>query len=542
MNAFFEHHQDSIRFRYRCFDRILLHGCIQSFVDGARAQGFFWTYRHIYPVSRDLLRGIATQYHHWVQNRSHQWKVEIVDEVREDRRDTFVKPYFQRAQPDQVVVILKAREPAGIMTAIGDKKKNKWHLEIKRRWVDQYNFYLQNARWGPMFVRGCPYFPFSVRICLNQHYWLAQRLQEAGIGFTQTQNAFRRCQDPDVLQQLADSLSGHDLITCGNKWVSRLVPFFTAQERRQGGCWHRLFFAQVEYCDNLIFYRRAALDRLGERLLDTNRDIGKPNKLTVIFGRRINRRYHGKLQTEIEDLHLGNPVMRSYYKNGFAKHYVRDHDVLRFETASNDVKTDYGINKAVENLAPLREKLQGITERYQNVQQDILETFLDRGELRKLAEPTLRSNGKRIPGLKIDHPRQLALMHSLVRFSHVAAADTFTTTEVHIEAAEALGVVPEKYSLSTVRYELSKLRAKGLVEKIPHSRRYRLLSNGYRICLLFLKLFDKIYAPLTAGLLHPYSGDRLLLPERLSQLDRLYQAVKSAVDNLVIAVGLKVAA
>jgi hypothetical protein len=26
MNAFFEHHQDSIRFGYRCFDRILLNG------------------------------------------------------------------------------------------------------------------------------------------------------------------------------------------------------------------------------------------------------------------------------------------------------------------------------------------------------------------------------------------------------------------------------------------------------------------------------------------------------------------------------------
>jgi hypothetical protein len=152
MNAFFEHHQHNIRFRYRGFDRILLHGCIQSFRDGARAQGFFWSYRHIYPVTRDLLRGIATQYHNWVQNRSQKWKVEIVDEVKEDRRDTFVKPYFQRAQPDQVVVILKAREPAGIMTAIGDKKKNKWHLEIKRRWVEQYNFYVQDADWGPMFV------------------------------------------------------------------------------------------------------------------------------------------------------------------------------------------------------------------------------------------------------------------------------------------------------------------------------------------------------------------------------------------------------
>ena len=53
------------------------------------------------------------------------------------------------------------------------------------------------------------------------------------------------------------------------------------------------------------------------------------------------------------------------------------------------------------------------------------------------------------------------------------------------------------------RRVLSKLRAKGLVEKLPHSRRYRLLPEGYSICLIFLKLFERIYAPLTAGLLSP---------------------------------------
>jgi len=221
---------------------------------------------------------------------------------------------------------------------------------------------------------------------------------------------------------------------------------------------------------------------------------------------------------------------------------VRDHDVLRFETASNDVKGDYGINKAVENLVPLREKLQGITERYQNVQQDILETFLDRGELRKLAEPTLRPNGKRIPGLKLDHARQLAVMSSLVRFSHVAAGDTFTTAELQAAAAEALGITTEQCPLGALRYELWKLRAKGLVEKLPHSRRYRRMPNGYRICLLFLKLFDKIYAPLTAGLLHPYPGDRSMTDDRLHQLDKLYRSVTAALDELVAAVGLKLAA
>jgi hypothetical protein len=241
-------------------------------------------------------------------------------------------------------------------------------------------------------------------------------------------------------------------------------------------------------------------------------------------------------------LHLGNPVMRSYYKNGFAKHYVRDHDVLRFEAATNNVYQDYGTQKAVENLVPLREKMQAITTRYQEVQQDILETFLDRGELRSLGQPTVLANAKRIPGLKLDHPRQLAVMSSLVRFSHVAAGDTFTTAELQAAAAEALGIPAEQCPLSALRYELWKLRAKGLVEKLPHSRRYQLLPNGYRICLLFLKLFHKIYAPLTAGLLHPYPGDRTLTKDRLHQLDKLYQSVLLALDQLVAAVGLKLAA
>ncbi len=140
----------------QCFDRILWNGCVQSFLDGARAQGFFWTYRRVYPVSHDLWREVSTQYPNWVKNRSQKWGAAMVEAPEEQRRDDFVKPYFPRAKPDQVVVILKAREPAGIMTATGNKKENKWHLETKLRWVDPYNFYLNDAGWGPMLLRVCP--------------------------------------------------------------------------------------------------------------------------------------------------------------------------------------------------------------------------------------------------------------------------------------------------------------------------------------------------------------------------------------------------
>jgi hypothetical protein len=108
-----------------------------------------------------------------------------VMEAPEGRRDEFVEPYFRDAEPDRVVVVLKAREPARILTAIGDKASNRWHLQFAERWVVQYNFYLNDRRWGRMFVRVCPYLPFSARVCLNQHHWLANRMREQGIDFQQ---------------------------------------------------------------------------------------------------------------------------------------------------------------------------------------------------------------------------------------------------------------------------------------------------------------------------------------------------------------------
>src|ERR1700730_3091022 len=479
MNSFYQHHQDSINWHYRCFDRILLNGLIQPFQQPERVVGFFNTYRQLYPVTRSTLRAIADQFQRWVTERAAKRNIPIV-EAPKGRRDEFVDPYLKRAKPGAVAGILKP------------------------------------------------------------HHWLANRMRENGIRFKQCSNAFLTCSAPDRLQELADSLTPRDLVTCGQKWLTHLTPFFTAREREHAGCQHRLFFSQVEFWDNLIFRRRAALDRLGERLLDANRTIGQPDKITVIFGRKITKHYRGKLQTEIEDMNLPNPVIRSHYGNGFIKQYVRDHLILRTEPASNNVK-DYGVNKAVENLPVLRKAMSAINDNYLNVQQDILETFVDRGQLRKLAEPTITSTGKRIPGLKLDHPRQLALMHALTRFAHIAAGNTFTTAEIHPIVIEALCCIPEHYTLASLRYDLSKLRAKGLVAKIPNSRRYQLLPQGYSICLVFLKLFESVYAPLTAGLLSPIKADARLQSQRRTQLDRLYQRVIDDLDSLVQAVGLQAA-
>jgi len=57
-----------------------------------------------------------------------------------------------------------------------------------------------------------------------------------------------------------------------------------------------------------------------------------------------------------------------------------------------------------------------------------------------------------------------------------------------------------------------------------------------------LKLFERIYAPLTAGLLRPVKADSTLEQQRRSQIDRLYQRVVEDLNKLMKAVGLKTVA
>jgi hypothetical protein len=83
-----------------------------------------------------------------------------------------------------------------------------------------------------------------------------------------------------------------------------------------------------------------------------------------------------------------------------------------------------------------------IIDNYHNAQQDILETFVDRGQLRKLAEPTVLASGKRIPGLKLDHPRQLAVMHALVRFANIAAGTGFSSIDILPSGIGSAGCEP----------------------------------------------------------------------------------------------------
>jgi hypothetical protein len=538
MNAFIEHHQQAIRFDYSCFDRILLNGVIQVLQNPACGVGFLKEKRQATRVTPASFRAISTDYHHFVQALAGQRHAEIVQPPKGVPREEWVEPFYQKLQGRSgIAVILKSRENARVAVSF-PREGN--HVELRNRFVQQSYFYLQDPDFGRMFLRICPSFPFSARVCLNGHEWLACRLREEGIAFPQCANAFRTCADPARLQERADRFSPADIEACAHRGLAQLVPFFTDRERRHQGFGYRLFVSQVEYGTNLIFERHAALVRLHERLLDLNRSIGHPDKIAVIFGRRITKHTDAGLKTQVRDHDLGQAVIRSEYKSSSIKQSARDHLVLRTETTS-DHTPDLGVNKGVEHLPELRQTMATANDRYLDVQQDVLETFVDRGQRERLRQPTVSPSGRRTPGLKLDDPRLLAVLQALTCFALLAGRGRFRTTDLPATAAEALGKTTESYTLGQRRYDLAKLRGKGLVERVAGTQSYRLPTQGYRSAVLYLKLFHRIYAPLTAGIREPVPWDDRLPPQRRALLDRLSAAVNRDLNRLFESVGVRLA-
>ena len=532
MNRFVQHHHGLIRFGYHCFDRILCNARIPRFLNMGSVVQFLKQHRQAGRLTSSYFRQISANYHEWLREQAAHAAVPLVDAPDDPnlRRHEWVQPYFQQlGKRPGTAVILKARERARVIVS-----SRSCHLQTADRRVNLYYFYLSDPQCGRLFLRLCPYFPFNVQLCLNGHEWIAQQLRQENIDFRQQDNAFLDCDQPQRLQELADAFGPTAIHQVLHSTLAQWLPYFTLEERAKGYR-HQAYIAQVEYCDNLIFHDRAALHRMFERLLDVNRSLGRPDKLAIVFGRPMFHADTRTGQTRIKITTLRTPVISSSFKHTSTKQYVKSGVLLRTESASYQLR-DLSLRKSVEHLDRVRDTLQGSTERYLNVQQDVLATFVDRGELQRLQQPTLSPTGRRTPGLHLDDLRLLALWQALTCFAHLVGHGTFRTKDLLPEAQRVLN--RPDYKLSQLRYDLGKLRVKGLVIRLAHSHCYQITSEGYRLAVFYSKIYHRLLAPITAGICAPCPGDNLFLNSRQCRLDRLYRAVNQHLDRLAAFLAL----
>ena len=340
----------AVQFVYTCWDRIVLNGYIERLQRPENLIYFFHDVVGIECIEPAVLEQRTNAYKAWVRRIADEHDIPVLAAPSGVRKEELVEPYYRRLKGREgVACVLTSLEQGRTFVSyvprwrIPSGDANYRCIRACRKRFLHYYWYVFDPVMGPMSVRVASYFPFNVTCYFNGHSFVAQELTRAGVRFRKADNAFLGVADVTPLQAASDRVSPALLQRRCAYWVRRLVPTFSAAERVALQPGYRYSMVQMELATDTIFKRTAPLKALFRRACELGVLVGGAERTTHLFGRRIDRRYQGKLQTVLDQREAGHPVLRWYYQTSFAKQYTRGDQhgdrILRTETCSNDTAT-----------------------------------------------------------------------------------------------------------------------------------------------------------------------------------------------------------
>jgi len=393
----------------------------------------------------------------------------------------------------------------------------------KTVYVNQYYFYVDDEEFGPGFVKVCSYAPWSMKVCLNGHEWAKRQLANAGVAFEALDNGFFSCGDPERLQAHCDRLGASDIEGLLARWLDRL-PMPLSAEDRDAGYGVRLSIWQMEVSRTQVFQRPVRGREFFEEVIRDNIDLGRPDRVQLIFEKRITSATPGSFRTRIIQDGV-RPSLHVEYRSCDLKQYLKEGRALPTETTFRD-PGDFGVNKGLSNFAYLQQLGRHINHRLLELERVSQNCGLSADSIQRVVQPTVTDDGQKAPGLKFGDPRVMALMLALTLFTHLL--DGFRNQDLRQTVSDLLAPHAPSYGTTQATYDLRRLRRKGIVSRRPGSRRYILTPYGWKLARLYTRLDARVFRP-ALSILQP---DGLTDPDprlsaALNKADRCYDELIS---------------
>jgi len=524
---------DLLVFVYHCFDRIVINGYLSNLSRPEQVVYFFRQVLGIPVVSKEVLSQRTNDYRNWVEAfaRNHSLPIEWAE--KGVRKEEHVLPALRRMEKNKafgVYFIFRSMEQGQTfrisLPKFPTKDPNHRILAQQRSRFTHYYFYIRDEALGPIIVRMASFFPFHATYWLNGHSFMERELARGNVGFKKDDNAFLATDDVAALQAAADRLSPAIIRKQLDYWTLILGPKFSKKERREMGLSRFYSIAQVEYCRNFIFKRHFPIHKVFERSCELGLWRLTANRISEIFGVRLNKRLNGKLATVIDQIEHGHHVFRAYWKHAFLKQYEKFSRYLRNELCSNNLR-DFGLKKGLDHLGAVRERFQAITDRFAGFQAQCLNVHVDFPLLQRIALP-ITVGSVRYPGIKIHDARIIRLMEVLLHGGNTVGG--WTARQIHEAVLTTFQLSAKTYALNQLRYDLRKLKGHGLLERDGRRYAYQLTAKGIQVALLFLFFHKRLCGPLANSRFH-HQPDSALRPN--SKLEAAYHKADKAIDNIV---------
>ena len=518
---------DHVSLRVQSVDRILLAG----YVPALQSEGLlvrFLNQRVGGTIPSPVILGkIGDAYVQEINAFAKREGIGVVRFTKEMVKEDVAREHMQKAQQDGrtgVVMLGIAQEKAFAWRGWRDGGHDAHpHFAFGRQavFVNHFYWYILDPQWGPSFVKTNAYAPYPVWVYLNGHEWAKRQAAQQGVAFTALDNGFARCENPEGLAEICNGLSERDIFAFFDRWMRDVLPSpFTAAER--GRYRYRLSVRQIELSDTRVFDRPQAGRAWFEQTIRDQLDIGRPDKVQIIFDRKVTRRTPGRFQTKVITKGV-EPVLQAHYKHSKVKQYFKEGRALRTETTVND-PYDFGIQRTLsaDTWQQLRAIGQQVNDRLLDAQLQACQCAPDPTTLQRLVSPSIE-DGQPAPALHFGDPRVMALFACLCSFQHLFAG--LTNRTLRPQLAE---LIPG-YSGGQMTYDLRRLRRKGLIRRLPRSQRYEITSFGRRTAVFFTKTYVRIVNPALAEL-DPNLPDEIANHHSLA---RAWRAYERALDDKI---------
>jgi len=186
-----------------------------------------------------------------------------------------------------------------------------------------------------------------------------------GLAFTELANGFASCDDPAALQAICDRLGPADLQRFFDRWLVR-IPTPLGLADQAAGYWWELSMRQIEVSRTLVLDQPRRARAFFEALVADNLDLGQPDEVKLIFGRRIRKDTPGSFATRIVTRGV-EVAVNAFYRHSRIKQYLKEGRALRVETVVNS-PTDLGVQRRLRNLAQLQAKARAANRRLLTIQ------------------------------------------------------------------------------------------------------------------------------------------------------------------------------
>jgi hypothetical protein len=520
---------DHVVFEVESIDRMYLNVWQPRLAYGGGVQGFFVGHRGYHYASTALMdpmtKTFVADIHGFVAARG----LQLVGFAKGQRKDDLAQQFLGKFTQDEGVLFVgRAQEKAGV-----------WHTQRRYNpatggsyawlvrstaFINFFYFYCVDADFGPFFLKFGTYFPYTAKLCINGNEWAKRQAAKARIRFTPLDNGFAACDDVPAVQRICDSLGPEHIDALLRKWL-RILPNPFTDDDEASGYRYELSVLQAEFSLTQMLDRPVSGRIFFEQVLHDNLDIGRPDQVSLVFDRRIRRKGRHPTPSRFRTRVITTGVVPSLhidYKNAKIKQYHKEGRALRTETTINDTR-DFGFSKRLTNLTALRQIGFTANRRLLGVQRISHDPIRGARAFTELTTPILTDTGTRIPGLRFGDARVHALLQALL--IHRLLPHGFTNRELRTLIAPLLGTTTEDITAGKMTYDLRRLRAHGLITRIPRTRRYQITDTGLQHALLFTHAHDHL---LRTGLAEITDPDPPL-PTRLRAAHRAYQ---TAFDDL----------